>query len=202
MEENNKAEEASKVIDLTEHLKKTIALNSIIEEKEKELLEKEAIIEELKSTILSLKEFNVKLAHSVKLYVDVYFTKDEKIAIAQEIDRAVTDEQVKEIYTKYKLKAVTTYDTGNGDYVYSPKFVQDLDKHYFQAKAQNPFEIIYNNIQTFHNQLKIEEEMKNVLEEGNSEKMEELKIQWETNRSETIKALENITNIVVENYKK
>jgi hypothetical protein len=202
MEESNKAGETSKVIDLTEHLKKTIALNAIIEEKEKAIQERDAIIEELKSTILSIKEFNVKLAHSVKLYVDVYFTKDEKIAIAQEIDRAITDDQVKEIYTKYKLKAVTTYDTGNGDYVYSPKFVQDLDKHYFQAKAQNPFETIYNEIQTFHNQLKIEEEMKNVLEEGNSERMEELKIQWENNRAETIKSLENITNIVVENYKK
>jgi hypothetical protein len=50
--------------------------------------------------------------------------------------------------------------------------------------------------------LKIEEEMKNILEEGNSEKMEEIKEQWETNRSETIKSLENITNIVLEHYKK
>lgn len=193
MEENTQ-----KTIDYTEHLKKTIELGNAIQEREAALIEKENQVDELKKIIVTLKEFNVKLAYSTKLFAEIYFTKDEKIAIAQEIDRAISDEQVKDIYAKYASQAVTITDAGNNDFIYSKKFAEDIEKHYFQSKGKNTFETISVELQPFRFQFRIEEEMRNAIEANDQEKLNELKASWESVRSESENALGRIDAILKE----
>ena len=54
-----------------------------------------------KNALQEANEYNVKLAYCTRLFAEVHLTTEEKTAIAQEFDRALSSDQVQKTYNKY-----------------------------------------------------------------------------------------------------
>ena len=87
-------------------MKKSSELNNVSAEELKERLvelQKKLDMQQLeidgaKKTLQEASEYNVKLAYCARLFAELHLTKEEKTAIAQEFDRALSSEQVEKIY--------------------------------------------------------------------------------------------------------
>ena len=51
-------------------------------------------LKDLGALLVSGKEQNVKLTYAIRLFAETHLTREEKLAIAQEFDRAICAEQV------------------------------------------------------------------------------------------------------------
>jgi hypothetical protein len=149
--------------------------------------------------LLNAKECNVKLGYSIRLFADTHLTREEKITIAQEFDKAINSEQVLRIYSKYLSQFQPEGVEVESDFIWSPGFIRNLEKYYFKYKGYNPFEAINEGVKIIRNQFKIEEELKNA--EGD-DKVKVLKEAWMKNRDLSIGAIDDILSITNEILKK
>lgn len=164
-----------------------------------DLLQVNEKIKNLGSVLIDAKECNVKLVYSVKLFAEAHLTRDEKLSIAQELDRAVSAEQVEKIYNKYIQQLKPDGVDVESDFLWSPGFTRDLEKYYFSYKGYNPFEVIDTAVQTIRNQFRIENEL--IIEE-NPQKIENLKASWQENKEAAVIAVGEILDITNEILKK
>ena len=91
--------------------------------------------------------FNHKLATCLKLFVEIHFTKQEKIKIANEIDSAPNVSEVDKI-CKFYLSQNRVSAEGSEEYVLSPAFISNLTKYYKSFKGINPLEEIERRLNT------------------------------------------------------
>lgn len=186
MEENN-------VIKTPEELQTE---NNILSSQLQELSEK---VKGLGSLLVSAKERNVKLAYSTRLFAELHLTKEEKMVIAQEIDKAVSAEQVEKLYHKYYNQVVPDGVEIEDDFKWSQQFTRDLEKYYFKYKGYNPFESIYNATQIIRLQFRIEDDLRVT---DDPEKVKSLRESWQTNRESSIAAIDEILSVTNEILKK
>lgn len=173
-------------ITLEDAKNKIIELQNKIDEQSKQ-------IEIAKITLQEGNECNSKLAYCTRLFAEVHMTIEEKVSIAQEFDRAMSQEQVERIYKKYYTQIRPEGAEIEDDCVWSPGFIRDLEKYYFHYKGYNPFAIIDSSIQNIRNQFLIEDEI------GNSDspaKIEDLRSRWETNRMLSLKGIDDIVSTI------
>lgn len=156
-------------------------------------------LKDLGIILLSGKEQNVKLTYAVRLFAEAHLTRDEKIAIAQEFDRAISAEQVERIYNKYIEQVCPPGVEIEQDFMWSPGFSRELEKYYFQYKGYNPFEVIDNAIGILRLQFKIEDDLRLA---DNPDKIKSLKEAWHVNRESSLIALDEILSITNEILKK
>ena len=149
--------------------------------------------------LVTAKEYNVKLTYSTRLFAELHLTRDEKIAIAQEFDRASSAEQVEKIYNKYSEQVSPPGVDIEPDFMWSPGFIRDMEKYFFEYKGYNPFEAIDGAIKIIRNQFKIEDELRLA---DNQDKIKTLKEAWEVNRDASLAAVDEILNVVNEIMKK
>lgn len=149
--------------------------------------------EDTKKMLSEANECNNKLAYCARLFAEIHLTPDEKIAIAQEFDRAMSMEHVERIYKKYYTQVHPEGVELPGDFIWSPGFIRDLEKYYFHYKGYNPFTIIDENIQVIRNQFMIEDDISNA---DNPEKIEELREKWENNRMLALRGVDDIISTV------
>lgn len=153
----------------------------------------------LGNALLAGKEQNVKLTYAVRLFAETHLTRDEKLAIAQEFDRAVSAEQVEKIYSKH-IDQIRAYDDElEYDFMWSPGFSRELEKYYFKYKGYNPFEAISSSMEIIRTQFKIEDDLRL---EDSPEKTERLREAWHVNRELCLVALDEIMSITNEILKK
>lgn len=150
-------------------------------------------IEGMKKTLQDASEYNVKLMYCTRLFAEIHLTSSEKIAIAQEFDRALSAEQVERIYKKYYSQVRPDGVDLPDDFIWSPGFIRDLEKYYFHHKGYNPFTIIDESIQNIRNQFMIEDDIANV---DSPDKVEELREKWENNRMLALKGVDDIISTV------
>jgi hypothetical protein len=153
----------------------------------------------LSELMLATKEYNVKLAYSIRLFAELHLTREEKLAIAQEFDRAINSEQVEKIYQKYSDQVVPPGVDIEPDYMWSPGFIRDMEKYYFHYKGYNPFEVIDGAVKILRNQFRIEDELR-VAED--QEKLNKLREAWEVNREASLVAVDEILSVTNEILKK
>lgn len=172
---------------------------------ENELLNQQlsVISEKLKGLgeiLLEGKERNVKLTYAIRLFAETHLTREEKLAIAQEFDRAINAEHVERIYKKY-IEQISPpgIDEIDPDFLWSPGFSRELEKYYFQHKGYNPFEIIDSAAKIIRLQFKIEDDLRLA---DNPEKIQQLRESWETNRESSMIAVDEIINVTNEILKK
>lgn len=168
-------------------------LKEKIVELQKKLDLQEIEIEGAKKTLQEASEYNVKLAYCARLFAELHLTKEEKTAIAQEFDRALSSEQVEKIYNKYYNQVSPSGIEVAEDAVWSPGFIRDLEAYFFHHKGYNPFEVIDTSIQAIRTQFMIEDEI------GTSEsqnKVDQLRERWEQNRMLALKGVDDIIGIV------
>lgn len=156
-------------------------------------------VKELSLLLLDAKEYNVKLAYSIRLFAETHLTRDEKLAIAQEFDRAVNAEQVEKIYQKYINQICPPGVEIENDFMWSPGFIRDIEKYYFHHKGFNPFEIIDNHAKIVRNQFQIEESLRMT---DNPEQIKVLKEKWQLSREASSAAIDDILLITNEILKK
>jgi hypothetical protein len=171
-------------------------------ENEKMSLQIADINEKLKGLgeiLLKAKEFNVKLTYSTRLFAEVHLTKEEKLAIAQEFDRAASAEQVERIYNKYKEQISPPGVDIDEEFMWSPGFTRDLEKYYFQHKGYNPFEVIDGAVKVIRLQYKIEDDLRLT---DDPEKIKQLKESWQVNRESAIQAVDEIITVTNEILRK
>ena len=156
-------------------------------------------MKELGSILIEAKERNVKLAYSTRLFAETHLTREEKLAIAQEIDRAVSAEQVDKIYNKYIEQICPPGTEVEQDFLWSPGFVRDIEKYYFKYKGYNPFEVIDEGINEIRLQFKIEDSIRIT---DDPEKLKQLKESWQINREEAISAIDEILSVTNQISKK
>ena len=171
---------------------------------ENELIKKQLVdlndkIKSLSMLLVSAKEFNVKLTYSTRLFAELHLTREEKIAIAEEFDRAVSAEQVEKIYNKYYEQVSPPGVDIDPDFMWSPGFTRDMEKYFFEFKGYNPFEVIDGAVKVIRNQFKIEDELR--LAEG-QDKLNVLREAWETNREASLMAVDEILSVTNEIMKK
>lgn len=145
------------------------------------------------------KEQNVKLTYAVRLFAETHLTRDEKIAIAQEFDRAVSAEQVERIYHKYMEQICPPGVDIEKDFLWSPGFTRNLEKYYFQYKGYNPFEIIDSASKVIRLQFKIEDDLRLT---DDPEKLMSLRESWQTNRESSLAGIDEIISVTNEILKK
>lgn len=172
-------------------------------------LENEQLINQLASVNNALKDLgtilndgkeqNVKLTYAIRLFAETHLTRDEKLAIAQEFDKAISAEQVKRIYDKYMEQICPPGVDIEKDFLWSPGFSRNLEKYYFQYKGYNPFEIIDNASKIIRLQFKIEDDLRLT---DDPEKIKMLKEHWQINRESSLLAVDEIINVTNEILKK
>ena len=156
-------------------------------------------LKSINETLKTAKEYNVKLAFSTRLFAEAHLTKDEKMAIAQEFDRANSAEQVERIYQKYKDQVSPPGVEIESDFVWSPGFIRDIEKYYFTYKGYNPFEVVDMGIKVIRNQFKIEDDLRLA---DNPEKITSLREAWHTNKEASLIAVDEILLVTNEILKK
>lgn len=167
---------------------------------ENELLSKQIIqinedVKKLSQVLVDAKERNLKLAYSVRLFAETHMTREEKIAIAREIDSALNAEQVEKVYEKYRTQIQPEGIEMEQDLVWSPGFTRDLEKYFFNIKGYNPFELIDTSIKIVRLQFKIEDDLRLT---DNPEKIKILKDSWARNKEASIQAVDDIIGITHE----
>lgn len=153
----------------------------------------QAQIDGAKKMLQEASELNVKLAYCTRLFAEVHLTTEEKTAIAQEFDRALSGEQVEKIYNKYYKQIRPDGAELPDDFIWSPGFIRDLEKYFFHYRGYNPFTIIDESIQTIRTQFQIEDEIGNA---DSQYKIEELRERWENNRMLALKGIDDIVSTV------
>lgn len=171
----------------TEELKKQI------NELQKKLDNQQLEIDDAKQTLQQASEYNAKLAYCARLFAELHLTTEEKSSIAQEFDRALSNEQVERIYEKYYKQVRPDGIEAPDDAVWSPGFIRDLEKYFFYYKGYNPFTIIDESIQIIRTQFMIEDEIGNA---DSEHKVEQLKERWENNRMLSLKSIDDIVSTV------
>jgi hypothetical protein len=146
-------------------------------------------IEEARKALQEGSEYNNKLAYCARLFAEIHLTAEEKIAIAQEFERALSIEQVERIYKKYYTQVRPDGVDLPEDFIWSPGFIRDLEKYYFHYRGYNPFTIIDESIQNIRNQFMIEDDI-SVAE--SDEKIAELRVRWENNRMLALRGVDDI----------
>lgn len=162
-------------------------------ELQKQLDAQQLEIDNAKQTLQQASEYNIKLAYCTRLFAELHLTTEEKTAIAQEFDRALSNEQVEKIYNKYYKQVRPDGIEIPDDAVWSPGFIRDLEKYFFHYKGYNPFTIIDESIQSIRTQFMIEDEI------GSAEselKVDQLKERWENNRMLALKGIDDIVSTV------
>ncbi len=159
----------------------------------------ESQIGNLKKTLQEANEYNNKLAYCTRLFAEIHMTSEEKIAIAQEFDRALSMEQVERIYNKYYGQVRPEGVDLPSDFTWSPGFIRDLEKYFFHYKGYNPFVIIDESIQNIRNQFLIEDEMANA---DTQEQVSQIRERWENNRLLALKGVDDIIGVVGDFYRK
>jgi len=172
------------------------AENELLNNQIQEINEK---LKNIGALMIKAKEYNVKLAYSVRLLAESHLTRDEKLAIAQEFDNATSAEQVERIYQKYMDQICPPGVEIEKDFMWSPGFIRDLEKYYFTHKGYNPFEVIESAMKVIRLQFKLEDELGI---EGNPEKIKKLKEAWTTNKTSSLKAVEDIFSVTNEVLKR
>jgi len=176
-----------------EELKEKInSLNQLIDNQRGE-------IENATKMLQEASEYNIKLAYCTRLFAEVHLTSEEKSTIAQEFDRALSNEQVERIYKKYYNQVKPDGAEIEEDTAWSPGFTRELDKYFFHHRGYNPFEMIDESIQAIRTQFMIEDEIGNV---DSAHKIEELRERWEENRMLALKGIDEIVNITNEFLRK
>lgn len=156
-------------------------------------------LKDLGAILLSGKEQNVKLTYAIRLFAETHLTRDEKLAIAQEFDRAMSAEQVEKIYNKYMEQICPPGVEVEKDFLWSPGFSRGLEKYYFQYKGYNPFEIIDGASKVIRLQFKIEDDLRLT---DDPEKLKALREAWQTNRESSLIAIDEIIAVTNEILKK
>lgn len=156
-------------------------------------------VKSLGSILIDGKEQNVKLTYAVRLFAETHLTREEKLSIAQEFDRAASAEQVERIYKKYMEQICPPGVDIEPEFLWSPGFSRDLEKYYFQYKGYNPFEVIDSAAKIIRLQFKIEEDLST---EINSAKISSLKESWEINRMSALSAADEIIAVTNEILRK
>lgn len=164
-----------------------------------QLLEVNEKMKDFIPLMVSAKEKNVKLTYSIRLFAELHLTREEKLAIAQEFDRAMNSEQVERIYNKYIEQVSPPGVDIEPDFMWSPGFTRDMEKYYFHYKGYNPFEVIGSSIQTIRNQFKIEDELRLA---DNQDKITKLREAWEVNREASLMSVDEILTVTNEILKK
>jgi len=150
-----------------------------------------AQVEEARKALQEGSEYNNKLAYCARLFAEIHLTAEEKIAIAQEFERALSIEQVERIYKKYYTQVRPDGVDLPNDFIRSPGFIRDLEKYYFHYRGYNPFTIIDESIQNIRNQFMIEDDI-SVAE--SDERVAELRVRWENNRMLALKGVDDIVS--------
>lgn len=156
-------------------------------------------IKNLGTILLDGKEQNVKLTYAVRLFAEAHLTRDEKIAIAQEFDRAPNAEQVEKIYNKYMQQLVPPGVDMEKDFLWSVGFTRDMEKYYFKYKGYNPFEVIDGAIKVIRTQYRIEDDLRIT---DDPEKIKILKEAWQNNKESSLIAIDEILAVTNEILKK
>jgi len=165
----------------------------------KSLSEMSEKIKSLGSIMVSAKEQNVKLTYAVRFFAETHLTRDEKIAIAQEFDRAVNAEQVERVYTKYMDQICPPGVDIEKEFLWSPGFTRDMEKYYFKHKGYNPFQVIDGAIQIIRTQYRIEDDLRLTQD---PERIKILKEAWQTNKEASLMAVDEILSVTNEILKK
>ena len=173
-------------------------------ETEQPKIENSAIkqIEDLKSalkqaydTIAVGKEYNEKMAKAVQLFSEIHYTKEEKMIIAAELERAVTSEQIQRIYEKHRNNANFQADNvSDNEFVCSLGFGRELEKYYLSYKGFNPFQNIENLAKTIRTHFMLEDNMQNT---DDPQKTNEIRNQWNDNWPLAKEAVNDIINITL-----
>jgi hypothetical protein len=156
-------------------------------------------VKNIGTILIDGKEQNIKLTYAVRLFAETHLTREEKLAIAQEFDRAVSAEQVEKIYNKYMEQICPPGVDVEKDFLWSPGFTRNLEKYYFQYKGYNPFEIIDGACQVIRLQFKIEDDLRLT---DDPEKLKTLRDAWQTNRESSLVAIDEIIAVTNEILKK
>jgi hypothetical protein len=156
-------------------------------------------VKSLGAILMDGKEQNVKLTYAIRLFAETHLTRDEKLAIAQEFDRANSAEQVEKIYNKYMEQICPPGVDIEKDFLWSPGFSRNLEKYYFQYKGYNPFEIIDGASQVIRLQFKIEDDLRLT---DDPDKLRSLKESWQINRESSLVAIDEIIAVTNEILKK
>lgn len=160
-----------------------------------QLLDLSEKLKDLGGLLVSAKERNLKLAYSTRLFAETHLTREEKLAIAQEIDRAVSAEQVEKIYYKYYNQIAPEGVELDKDFLWSHQFTRDMEKYYFRYKGYNPFEVIDSAIKVIRLQFKIEEDLGAT---DDPDKIKSLRASWNTNRESSVIAIDEILAVTNE----
>lgn len=156
-------------------------------------------LKDLGALLVSGKEQNVKLTYAIRLFAETHLTREEKLAIAQEFDRAISAEQVERIYTKYIEQICPPGVDVEPDFLWSPGFSRDMEKYYFRFKGYNPFEVIDSASKIIRLQFKIEDDLRITHDQA---KLESLRESWQTNRESAQIAIDEIITVTNEILKK
>lgn len=170
--------------------------NEILSQQLRELNEK---VKGLGNILLTAKELNTKLVYSTKLFAEIHLTRNEKKAIAKELDEAHSAEQVEKIYYKYYNQIVPEDSEADEDFLWSSEFTRDMEKYFFQYKGYNPFEVIDGAIKTIRLHFKTEDEIRITEDKA---KIEALKENWTLNREAATAAIDEVLSITNEILKK
>lgn len=162
-------------------------------ELQKKLDVQQSEIDGAKQMLQEASEYNIKLAYCTRLFAEAHLTKEEKTAIAQEFDRALSNEQVEKIYNKYYNQVKPDGIEVADDAVWSPGFVRDLEKYFFHYKGYNPFTTIDESIQVIRTQFMIEDEIGTA---DSPNKVDQLRERWEENRMLALKGVDDIVGVV------
>lgn len=182
-------------------MKKSSDLDNVsVKELKEQLVELQKKLDVQKSEIDSAKqmlqeasEYNIKLAYCTRLFAELHLTKEEKTAIAQEFDRALSSDQVEKIYNKYYNQVRPEGIEVADDAIWSPGFTRDLEKYFFYHKGYNPFTTIDKSIQAIRTQFMIEDEIGST---DSPSKVDQLRECWEENRILALKGVDNIISTV------
>ena len=158
-----------------------------------------AKMKELGEILVQAKEYNVKLAYSTRLFAETHLTREEKLAIAQEFDRAASAKQVERIYEKYIEQICPPGVEIEKDFLWSQGFVRDLEKYYFKHRGYNPFEVIDGAISIIRTQFKIEDDIR---VSDDPEKIKSLRESWQINRESSLLAIDEILSVINQILKK
>jgi len=165
----------------------------------KSLTEMSEKIKSLGTILVDGKEQNVKLTYAVRLFAETHLTRDEKIAIAQEFDRAPSAEQVEKIYNKYMDQICPPGVDIEKDFLWSTGFTRDMEKYYFKYKGYNPFEVIDGAIKIIRTQYRIEDDLRIT---DDPEKIKILREAWQNNKESSLIAIDEILSVTNEILKK
>jgi len=177
----------------------TDKLQEQIAELQEKLDAQQLELDEAKKTLQQASEYNAKLAYCARLFAELHLTAEEKTSIAQEFDRALSNEQVEKIYDKYLKQVRPDGIEVPDDAVWSPGFIRDLEKYFFHYKGYNPFTIIDDSIQAIRTQFMIEDEIGSA---DSPNKVDQLRERWESNRMLALKGIDDIVSTVNDFMKK